>query len=679
MRVAVRTQRHSGTERPHTAALTCKREHLKLSGKESFLVLAPHCDDETLGAGALLAEAVEKGCRVKVVFMTNGDGSLYAVRRHFKRLPLSPARQIEFAYLRQDEAKRALSDLGVLPKQVVFLGYPDRGLQFMWKEAWDETQCYRSRSTGARASPYTNSLTPGAPYCGRAVVDDLRQLLLSQRPTHVVAPHPRDAHSDHWAAFYLAIQALEELRQEGFPLSPRILTYLVHHRTWPTPRGLHPYLELRPPASFPGPMDAWIEFRPSPMAITAKHAAILRYRSQLSLQARFLLSFVRKNEIFGLYAPMQVPCTDSGVVLIDGSASEWPPGVGLMEGPRRNTARRRNKGGADVSVIAVCADGGYLYMRFRMQATVTNDVSCTVRLATCQRERRQIDLRLVAPNQAFVRSEGRWVCAKDVVCRTRGRVIELAVPRAMCANSERIVVGVETRDRQLLVDRTAWELLVLPPLNQEASCVYTTASRDDLSEVATILGKLMYPQSFEPPQPVLLSLLEMLYDAEPQGFLIAKGPGGIIGYVISTQSLRTVWYTAFAQGHIWRWFVNWLRGRYKVSLRTIVGLSLEKYCFIFRSFLHGDRLRYRILSIGVVPEERRRGVATCLMHHALERFWRLGAQSVHLEVRSDNEAAMYLYEKLGFSVSSSMRGIRGGWWVMEKTRHGSSNYAQTVG
>ena len=40
-----------------------------------WLVLAPHADDETLGTGALIADAAARDCLAGVVFLTDGSGS----------------------------------------------------------------------------------------------------------------------------------------------------------------------------------------------------------------------------------------------------------------------------------------------------------------------------------------------------------------------------------------------------------------------------------------------------------------------------------------------------------------------------------------------------------------------------------------------------------------------------
>src|SRR5437764_4809009 len=49
--------------------------------RSRILVLAPHCDDETLGAGGYMAMAARLGARVRVVMLTNGDGFPLAASR----------------------------------------------------------------------------------------------------------------------------------------------------------------------------------------------------------------------------------------------------------------------------------------------------------------------------------------------------------------------------------------------------------------------------------------------------------------------------------------------------------------------------------------------------------------------------------------------------------------------
>jgi LmbE family N-acetylglucosaminyl deacetylase len=101
---------------------------LSFSPATRLLVVSPHPDDETLGAGGLIQRVLHAGGAVKVVFMTSGDG--YPAGVAFARHTPHPQAQDYRAYgrQRQEEAKQALATLGVATKNVVFLGFPDSGL-----------------------------------------------------------------------------------------------------------------------------------------------------------------------------------------------------------------------------------------------------------------------------------------------------------------------------------------------------------------------------------------------------------------------------------------------------------------------------------------------------------------------------------------------------------------------
>lgn len=57
-----------------------------------------------------------------------------------------------------------------------------------------------------------------------------------------------------------------------------------------------------------------------------------------------------------------------------------------------------------------------------------------------------------------------------------------------------------------------------------------------------------------------------------------------------------------------------------------------------------------LLRVAVAPEHRRRGLAAGLLEAGLAEAERRGAEVCFLEVRSDNQAAIGLYQRFGFSV-----------------------------
>ena len=64
----------------------------------------------------------------------------------------------------------------------------------------------------------------------------------------------------------------------------------------------------------------------------------------------------------------------------------------------------------------------------------------------------------------------------------------------------------------------------------------------------------------------------------------------------------------------------------------------------------------QILTVGVLPHARRRGIGRVLVDALLAEAVRRGAEEVLLEVRIDNVAARELYEAMGFAVLGLRRG-----------------------
>jgi ribosomal-protein-alanine N-acetyltransferase len=66
---------------------------------------------------------------------------------------------------------------------------------------------------------------------------------------------------------------------------------------------------------------------------------------------------------------------------------------------------------------------------------------------------------------------------------------------------------------------------------------------------------------------------------------------------------------------------------------------------------HPIRRKYgRILTLDIVPQARRSGLATQLMNACEDRLRSLGCNEVYLETAIDNEPALRLYRKLGYEV-----------------------------
>jgi ribosomal-protein-alanine N-acetyltransferase len=67
-----------------------------------------------------------------------------------------------------------------------------------------------------------------------------------------------------------------------------------------------------------------------------------------------------------------------------------------------------------------------------------------------------------------------------------------------------------------------------------------------------------------------------------------------------------------------------------------------------------------VLTVGVIPMARRRGVGLALMADLYADAKRRGAQAIYLEVRVDNDGARKLYERDGFVKVGTRRGYYDG-------------------
>jgi N-acetyl-1-D-myo-inositol-2-amino-2-deoxy-alpha-D-glucopyranoside deacetylase len=269
-----------------------------LDGFQRLLILAPHCDDETLSSAGLILAAQRAGIQVRVVIATNGDGFLFATMQDFRKLYPSHADFIRFGELRQQESLAALARLGVRPDQVTFLSYPDRGTPALWNDNWVASNPYRSPYSGDTKSPYAITYNPHSVYAGADYLADVTSVLETYHPDLIVYPHAQDVHPDHWGLNVFTRLALTLIRHNDPAYKPTELTYLVHRPDFPEIRGLKPQESLTPPIILYKLSPDWYRLDLTPADTVLKGQAVQAYRSQLPLLRNLLESFVRANETF---------------------------------------------------------------------------------------------------------------------------------------------------------------------------------------------------------------------------------------------------------------------------------------------------------------------------------------------------------------------------------------------
>jgi LmbE family N-acetylglucosaminyl deacetylase len=161
---------------------------------QHWLVVAPHPDDEVLGAGGLLQQVLSAGARASVLLLTDGDNNPWPQRWLERRLRLDDAARTRWGRRRRGEVEAALKRLGLDPA---------RDLRAL---AWTDGQI----DANLLARP-------------REMVDGFSRALAELGPTHLVLPTADDRHPDHNAAAVIGVLAAQRL-----PRPAELLAYRVH-------------------------------------------------------------------------------------------------------------------------------------------------------------------------------------------------------------------------------------------------------------------------------------------------------------------------------------------------------------------------------------------------------------------------------------------------------------------
>lgn len=164
-----------------------------LSKGTRIIVLAPHPDDESLGVGGLIQQAVAAGAELRVIFVTDGDNNPWPQRWIERRWSIDGECRRRWGARRRAEALRALEKLGLPASQVDFFGFPDAGILPLWRRR------------------------------DAAVLDKFIRTFAAWPADALIPPSPEDRHPDHKGVFHFAREALMKLDQH-----PPQFSYLIH-------------------------------------------------------------------------------------------------------------------------------------------------------------------------------------------------------------------------------------------------------------------------------------------------------------------------------------------------------------------------------------------------------------------------------------------------------------------
>jgi LmbE family N-acetylglucosaminyl deacetylase len=171
---------------------TIDKQMVSILKSDRILVVAPHPDDESLGAGGLLQRAFAAGVPTRIVFGTNGDNNPWAQRYWERRWKIGPLERRRWGERRQAEALRAIEVLGGNSGCARFLNFPDQGITDLLMMA------------------------------DRVFWERLTTEICQWKPTLLIIPALIDSHPDH-SAMCVVLSRMAQMIG-----SPRVFEYLVH-------------------------------------------------------------------------------------------------------------------------------------------------------------------------------------------------------------------------------------------------------------------------------------------------------------------------------------------------------------------------------------------------------------------------------------------------------------------
>jgi ribosomal-protein-alanine N-acetyltransferase len=151
---------------------------------------------------------------------------------------------------------------------------------------------------------------------------------------------------------------------------------------------------------------------------------------------------------------------------------------------------------------------------------------------------------------------------------------------------------------------------------------------------------------------------------EPQGFLVARKDGRLVGYAVYVSSLKRIQREAIFRGAIFQWALAAGRGGFGIRLTAIARILINKIFFVRGARRYRRQGDAQLLNIAVEPQSQGTGVASALMRAGLETMRSQGIDEVRLEVRPWNTRALMLYKKTGWREVGRTRDLEGEWVVM---------------
>jgi len=433
-----------------------KSKGIILSKNDRILVFAPHPDDETIGTGGILEEAIQQKIPVEVVYFTNGDSNEAAFIVYKKRLIMRQKEFINMGKMRRQEALNAMKLLGLSTKQLIFLGYPDCGTMNIFTNYWRAKHPFRSLLTRISHVPYNECLSPNAPYTGESILKDFKKVLLDFKPTKIFITNPVDTNKDHRSIFLFLQVALWDLANK-IPNS-QVYTFLIHHPRWPKPIGFHPSLRLSPPKDLAESGIHWIRFNLTPYEVNKKREMISCYKSQIEYKPSYLYSFARKNELFGINPVVNVQ--EDNKKGQDWDDSTYPLNISGY------VISEKSKEKQFIQSILYTNENGFFYIKIHLRKWISQLMGINVFLMPYKngvpfRNMPKIHINIRRETGMAVYNQKNRIFIKSAYFKFKGKDLLICFPLSGLNYPDYILACSRTHLKSLPFEATAWNILKL--------------------------------------------------------------------------------------------------------------------------------------------------------------------------------------------------------------------------
>ncbi len=412
-----------------------------INSGDRVLIVAPHPDDEVICNGGIIRYAVENQIPVKVVVITDGNDT--------KTSPLT----------RHNETINGTKTLGLSEENVTFLGYKDGSLRNLLNNNWDYSNPFTA-ADGSKQVTYPYAFQENATYCGANLAENLETIITDFKPTIIIYPSGDDEQFDHQATSGFIEYVTQETGYNGTKF-----TYLLHlPPNWPSPRSYYPEYYLVPPKQMVGVENGpeWFVFDLTTLEQRFKEQSFQEYKTQI-VPSSYLLSFLRKNELFAKYPTLNISKSSDNTSISDFAAGSEnltnlfydTAGDGKYQGKEKSLdiisiGMKVNdnsvNGNSWVSIKTVSEPSAGAVYDVRMNifnSEGTERVNISVHNGTAQIQRE------VNGNTTM----------ENVPLIIKNNTMIMEIPSDLFKNNPYLILSVDATESEVIIDQTPWRVV----------------------------------------------------------------------------------------------------------------------------------------------------------------------------------------------------------------------------